>query len=453
MFLQEYGAGRDPKLKWTNRVICATLHKLNPFTHRMKCMTEVIVFLIVGSIAILSAAFMLVSKNAVHSAVFLVLNFMCVAFFFLTLSAPFIALVQVAVYAGAIMVLFLFVIMLLGAERVVGGASNIYNWLPRAALVLVTIFLITVGWALASGEINTHTPPPAAPQVRVIHAAEAPPVDVYLNNQIFVEGVNFREATDYHSLAAGTYGVTVFPAGADPATESAAILGELVLSNGDVVTMVAVGANGVFQLVRLEDNPLPPGPNQARLTILNALPDVPAIDLVDPGLPSADDTTVLIASAGFAEPVETLLVDAAEARTLAVQQTGSAGDRPLATYRDLPLMEGTNNLLIAAPEQLPSGTRRIAPVHVAQAAQPLFGSPDMVAQALYTDYLLPFEMVSVLLLAAMIGAVVLARHDLVQESRPRRPVVLRPLIGAPTATLTTPTQEPTRPVTTPKSGD
>jgi len=60
---------------------------------------------------------MLISKNAVHSAVFLVVNFMCVAFFFLTLSAPFIALVQVAVYAGAIMVLFLFVIMLLGAEQ------------------------------------------------------------------------------------------------------------------------------------------------------------------------------------------------------------------------------------------------------------------------------------------------------------------------------------------------
>ncbi len=151
-----------PDLKWTNRVICVTLHKLNPCTHRTNCMTEVIVFLIVGSIAILSAAFMLISKNAVHSAVFLVVNFMCVAFFFLTLSAPFIALVQVAVYAGAIMVLFLFVIMLLGAERVGRDAGTAFGWLPRAALILVTILLITVGWVLASGEINTRTPPPAA---------------------------------------------------------------------------------------------------------------------------------------------------------------------------------------------------------------------------------------------------------------------------------------------------
>ncbi len=416
-------------------------------------MTEVIVFLIVGSVAIVSAAFMLISKNAVHSAVFLVLNFMCVAFFFLTLSAPFIALVQVAVYAGAIMVLFLFVIMLLGAERVGGNAGTGVRWLPRAAVVLATIFLITVGWALASGEINTHAPLSAAPQVRIIHAADAPPVDVYLNNQIFVEGVNFRQATDYRSLPAGVYGVTVFPAGADPATESAAILGELVLTEGDVVSVVAVGADGVFQLVRLEDNPLPPGNGQARLTILNALPDVPAVDLVDPGLPSVEDTTVLIAGAGFAEPVQTLLVEAAGARTLEVRVAGNPAERPLATYRDLALAEGTNNLLIPAPEQLPNGARRVTPVHVTQPAQPLFGSPDMVAEALFTDYLLPFELVSLLLLAAMIGAVVLARHDLVQESRPRRPIVLHPLVGAPTATLSTQTREPASPALTPKSGD
>jgi len=417
-------------------------------------MTEVIVFLIVGSIAILSAAFMLISKNAVHSAVFLVVNFMCVAFFFLTLSAPFIALVQVAVYAGAIMVLFLFVIMLLGAERVGRDAGTAFGWLPRAALILVTILLITVGWVLASGEINTRTPPPAAPQVRVIHAAEAPPVDVYLNNQIFVESVNFRDATAYRSLPAGTYGVTVFPAGADPATEPPAILGELILAEGDVVSVAAVGADGVFQLVRLEDNPLPTGTGQARLTILNALPDVPAVDLVDPGLPSAEDTTVLIGNAGFAEPVETLLVDAAEARTLEIRAAGSAGDdRPLVTYRDLALAEGTNNLLIPAPEQLPNGTRRVAPVQIVQAARPLFGSPDMVAEALFTRYLLPFELVSVLLLATMIGAVVLARRDLVEEVRPRRPVVLRPLVGPPAPAPEAPAQEQPEPALTTRSGD
>ena len=69
------------------------------------------------SIAIAAAIGMVSSRNAIYSALFLVLNFGVIAVFYLILNAPFIAMVQVAVYAGAIMVLFLFVIMLLGAER------------------------------------------------------------------------------------------------------------------------------------------------------------------------------------------------------------------------------------------------------------------------------------------------------------------------------------------------
>ncbi len=59
---------------------------------------------------------MLLSRSAVYSALFLVLNFGTVAVFYILLNAPFIAMSQVSVYAGAIMVLFLFVIMLLGTE-------------------------------------------------------------------------------------------------------------------------------------------------------------------------------------------------------------------------------------------------------------------------------------------------------------------------------------------------
>jgi len=56
---------------------------------------------------------MVLSRNAVYSALFLVLNFVTVAVFYLLLGAPFVAMAQIKVYAGAIMVLFLFVIMLL----------------------------------------------------------------------------------------------------------------------------------------------------------------------------------------------------------------------------------------------------------------------------------------------------------------------------------------------------
>ena len=85
---------------------------------------DLILFLILALIAVASALGMLLSRNAVYSALFLVLNFVTVAVFYLLLGAPFIAMAQITVYAGAIMVLFLFVIMLLGAESLTG----ISNW-------------------------------------------------------------------------------------------------------------------------------------------------------------------------------------------------------------------------------------------------------------------------------------------------------------------------------------
>ncbi|MBN2115791.1 MAG: NADH-quinone oxidoreductase subunit J [Anaerolineales bacterium] len=78
---------------------------------------DLVFFLILSLIAIATALGMLLSRNAIYSALFLVLNFVTVAVFYLLLGAPFIAMAQITIYAGAIMVLFLFVIMLLGAEN------------------------------------------------------------------------------------------------------------------------------------------------------------------------------------------------------------------------------------------------------------------------------------------------------------------------------------------------
>ena len=61
---------------------------------------------------------MLLMRNAVHAALFLIVNFFCLAIFYLILGAQFLFAVQIIVYAGAIMVLFLFVIMLLGVDRI-----------------------------------------------------------------------------------------------------------------------------------------------------------------------------------------------------------------------------------------------------------------------------------------------------------------------------------------------
>src|SRR5437773_757506 len=118
---------------------------------------ELVIFIIVAAIAIFSAAFMLVSRNAVHSALFLVLNFMCVAFFYLMLNAPFLAMIQVTVYAGAIMVLFMFVIMLLGAAKL-GGENSKYPWMVWAAPLLTVALLAVAFLAITNGKVSLLKP-------------------------------------------------------------------------------------------------------------------------------------------------------------------------------------------------------------------------------------------------------------------------------------------------------
>jgi NADH-quinone oxidoreductase subunit J len=76
-----------------------------------------VVFWVFAPISLGSAIGMLFQRNAVHAALFLIVNFFTIAVFFLILGAPFLFAVQIIVYAGAIMVLFLFVIMLLGVDR------------------------------------------------------------------------------------------------------------------------------------------------------------------------------------------------------------------------------------------------------------------------------------------------------------------------------------------------
>jgi NADH-quinone oxidoreductase subunit J len=100
---------------------------------------DLILFLILSLIAVATALGMLLSRNAIYSALFLVLNFVTVAVFYLLLGAPFIAMVQITVYAGAIMVLFLFVIMLLGAESISAELKGRDLVLPGALAVVLAV--------------------------------------------------------------------------------------------------------------------------------------------------------------------------------------------------------------------------------------------------------------------------------------------------------------------------
>ena len=76
-----------------------------------------LVFLVVGTIAVASSILVVAMRNPVHSALFLLLTFLCVAILFVLKGAEFVAAVQVLVYAGGIMVLFLFVVMLINVRH------------------------------------------------------------------------------------------------------------------------------------------------------------------------------------------------------------------------------------------------------------------------------------------------------------------------------------------------
>src|SRR5881392_3891661 len=76
-----------------------------------------LVFLVIGTIAVASSILVVAMRNPVHSALFLLLTFLCVAVLFVMQGAEFVGAVQVLVYAGGIMVLFLFVVMLINVRH------------------------------------------------------------------------------------------------------------------------------------------------------------------------------------------------------------------------------------------------------------------------------------------------------------------------------------------------
>lgn len=78
---------------------------------------EVFLFFVFGIIAAVTAVLMITRRNPVISALFLILNFAALAGLYITLNAQFIAVTQIIVYAGAIMILFLFVLMLLRPDN------------------------------------------------------------------------------------------------------------------------------------------------------------------------------------------------------------------------------------------------------------------------------------------------------------------------------------------------
>jgi NADH-quinone oxidoreductase subunit J len=118
-------------------------------------------FIIFGAVAVAAAVGVIASRKPVNSALFLLLNFVALAAFYVMLQAQFLAAVQVIVYAGAIVVLFLFVVMLIGGGELrdaprLGEATPLRARWPRmAALVLAAVLVAALGYGIVTAVIHT----------------------------------------------------------------------------------------------------------------------------------------------------------------------------------------------------------------------------------------------------------------------------------------------------------
>ena len=122
---------------------------------------DLVGFVILTALAVVSAVVVLVHRNPVVAALSLAANLIAVAGFYLLLNAQFLALLQVIVYAGAIMVLVLFVIMLLNLPEEARRRSGL-SVQSVVGVGLFVLFVSVLGWALARATAGQSFPTPSA---------------------------------------------------------------------------------------------------------------------------------------------------------------------------------------------------------------------------------------------------------------------------------------------------
>jgi len=100
-----------------------------------------IIFYILAAIILVTTALAITRRNLVHAVVYLVFSFFGSAMMFYLFGAPLLAVLEVIIYAGAIMILFLFIIMMVKAESSEERLFAIQQWLPVVLIALVYLFI------------------------------------------------------------------------------------------------------------------------------------------------------------------------------------------------------------------------------------------------------------------------------------------------------------------------
>ena len=115
--------------------------------------SEQLAFYALAAVTVLGSLFVIIQRNPIYSVLALVAAFFGLSGLYVLLDAPFVAIVQIIIYAGAIMVLFLFVVMLLNVPREDAAEWDrthpLYRpWPMRIGALLAVLLIAQLGWAL-----------------------------------------------------------------------------------------------------------------------------------------------------------------------------------------------------------------------------------------------------------------------------------------------------------------
>ncbi|NJO84284.1 MAG: hypothetical protein HC828_16875 [Blastochloris sp.] len=128
-----------------------------------------------------------------------------------------------------------------------------------------------------------------------------------------------------------------------------------------------------------------------------------------------DDTMVLAPNLTFGQHSEPLAWREGTANWTFVE--GTDDERVLFRLRDIDVERDTSNLVVIGSERLFDESLRPLAFVIPGEARASFGGPQAIGYMLFTDYLLPFQMLALLLLAAMVGAIVLTHRETVRDRR------------------------------------
>ncbi|MBK8050150.1 MAG: NADH-quinone oxidoreductase subunit J [Anaerolineales bacterium] len=119
---------------------------------------SMIFFILVAALSVGAAVGVVASRVAVHSALFLLVHFVTLAILYITLDAQFLAAAQVIIYAGGIVILILFVIMLIGSQPFTGRAGY-RTWVPFAGVALGLLMVAGLAYAIVQTPLMPATLP------------------------------------------------------------------------------------------------------------------------------------------------------------------------------------------------------------------------------------------------------------------------------------------------------